>query len=139
MDLKKLFNMLILHEGLKLKPYTDTVGKLTIGVGHNLTDKGLSQAQVMGILTDDVNETIAFLSKNVPVFMKLDDVRQRALADMAFNLMGKLLDFKRMIAALEAKDWNKAADELLNSDFARQTGQRAKDLAAMIRTGVDNG
>lgn len=137
MDLQKLQAMLIRHEGLKKFPYVDTTGNLTIGVGHNLTAKGLTDGQIRIILTDDITDAINFLNSHLPWVVFLDDVRQRVLADMAFNLMGKVLDFKNMLAAIQAKDWNRAADELLNSAFAHQTGQRAKDLSYMIRTGLN--
>ena len=137
MDLKKLTDQLTKHEELKLKPYTDSVGKLTIGIGHNLTDKGLTKSQALSIFMDDLTETINFLNFKFKWFKDLDEVRQRAIADMTFDLMGKLLQFKDMLSAIEAKDWNKAADELLDSKFAEQTGQRARDLAHMIRTGQD--
>lgn len=137
MDTKKLATQLIVHEGLRTKPYTDTVGKLTIGVGHNLTDNGLTATQCLAICEDDIKDTLKFLESHCPWFSPLDDVRQRAIANMTFNLMGKILQFKGMIAAIEAKDWNSAADHLLDSLFARQTGKRAKDLAQMIRTGQD--
>lgn len=137
MNITKLQDQLIKHEGIKLKIYTDSVGKISIGVGHNLTDKGLTEVQVRSILNDDLLDTINFLNTHVPWWPTLDDVRQRAIADMTFNLMGKLLEFKKMIIAIQLKDWNKAADELLNSKFAHQTGQRARDLAFMIRTGQD--
>lgn len=137
MDTQKLTDQLIVHEGLKLKPYTDTVGKLTIGVGHNLTDNGLTATQCISILQDDLGNTVRFLETRCPWWVRLDDVRQRAIANLTFNLMGKLLDFKKMIAAIERQDWNAAADELLDSTFAHQTGQRAKDLGRMLRTGAD--
>lgn len=137
MDLTKLSNQLIKHEGLKQFPYRDTIGKLTIGVGHNLDDKGLTQAQIRSILIDDLTDTVNFLNFKLPWLKDLDDVRQRAVANMTFDLMGKILDFKHMLAALQAKDWIKASDELLNSTFAKQTGQRARDLAKMLLTGQD--
>lgn len=134
---QKLYDQLILHEGLKLKPYVDTVGKLTIGVGHNLTDKGLTRVQSIRLLEDDLQDTYNFLNSQCPWYSALDEVRQRAIVDMTFNLMGKLLQFKTMIAAIKLKDWNAAADALLDSLFAEQTGQRAKNLAHMLRTGTD--
>lgn len=137
MDLPKLRIQLIKHEGLVLKPYTDTVGKLTIGVGHNLTDLGLTYQQSMFILDDDIKDTVDWLTRNCPWWAGLDPVRQTAIADMAFNLKGKLLGFKKMIAAVQAKDWGAAAKELLDSDFAKQTGVRAADLAAQILTGKE--
>lgn len=137
MDLQKLQQQLIKHEGMKLKPYTDTMGKLTIGVGHNLTDDGLTASQVLSILNDDITNTLSFLTKTCPWFGNLNDARQRAITDLTFDIGTKLLGFTNMIAAIQDLDWQRAHDELLNSAFAAQTGQRAKDLATMLLTGTD--
>jgi GH24 family phage-related lysozyme (muramidase) len=136
-DLAKVKALITLHEGLKAFPYVDTVGKITIGVGHNLTDKGLSAKQIDFILGDDIVDTLVFLASHCPWFAALDEVRQRAIIDLTFDIQGKLLGFKNMITALEGSEWNVASTELLNSTFARQTGKRATDLAHMILTGTD--
>lgn len=137
MDIKKLQKLLIKHEGVRSKIYQDSLGFWTIGVGRNLTSKGISTATINQMLIEDTADTINFLNSNLPWWTELDDVRQIALADMTFNLMGRILGFKDMLTALKAKEWDKAADELLDSMFAHQVGQRAKDLAFMIRTGQD--
>ena len=137
MDTQKLITLLVKHEGLKLFPYVDTVGKLTIGCGHNLTNKGLTTFQVLNILNDDINDVTQFLDWKLPWWRNLDDVRQRALADMTFDLMGKILGFKKFLAALQSKDWEKASSELLDSEFAHQVGNRAIELSTMVRTGID--
>ena len=137
MDLTKLQAQLMVHEGYREKPYTDTVGKVTIGIGHNLTDVGLTHIQVIRLYNDDLAKVMAFVTRTFPWFNSLDDVRQRAFVDMVFNLQEKVLGFKHMLNALAVGDWNTAADELLNSKFAVQTGKRATDLAHMIRTGTD--
>lgn len=137
MDLIKLQRQLKLHEGEKRFPFVDTVGKITIGTGRNLTDKGISQATINQMFSEDVTDTVNFLNSHLSWWTSLDDVRQRALVDMTFDLMGKVLDFKKMLTALQVKDWPTAATELLNSTFAAQTGQRARDLAAQFRTGLD--
>lgn len=137
MDLAKVRQQIIKHEGLRLQLYNDTMGIPTIGVGRNLKDKGISAVEAMFLLDGDIKDTADFLVKNCPWWVDLDDVRQRAIADMAFNLRGKLLDFHHMIAAIKAKDWGTAAKELLDSAFARQTGTRATDLASQILTGKE--
>jgi lysozyme len=137
MNLSKLQAQLRLHEGVRKFPYVDSVGKTTIGIGHNLTDKGISQAVTSLMFTEDITDTINFLNTHLPWYNKLDEVRQRALADMTFDLMAKVLDFKKMLAHLQAQEWDAAAAELLNSTFAVQVDQRAVDLAFMIKTGKD--
>jgi len=135
MDVETLKSLLIKHEGFRKYPYVDTVGKVTIGVGHNLTDNGLSSVQVLNLLEDDIAATVAFLDAECPWFKDLDGVRQIAIADMAFNLRERLLQFKNTIAALERKDWDAAANGIESSLFAKQVGKRAQDIAQMIRTG----
>lgn len=145
MDHDKLKAMLIKHEGLRLHVYNDSLGIPTIGVGHNLVaspisydySKGITDFQAMTILEGDIDKTLAFLFAHCLWYGTLDPVRQRAIVDMTFNLMGRLLGFKKMIAAIEAKDWKEASAQLLDSTFAKQTGQRAKDLAFMLLTGRD--
>lgn len=137
MDLNKLSNQLVKHEEIRFKPYLDTVGKITIGVGHNLSDKGLTPNQVGLILQDDIKDVVTFLTLRLPWVLKLDDVRARAVADMAFVLMDKLLDFHTMLPALQEARWKDASDALLNSKFASQVGKRAIDLANMILSGQD--
>ena len=137
MDLNKLKAQLIVHEGLRKYPYVDTVGKLSIGVGRNLTDVGLSNQTIMQMLDEDILRTMNFINTHFLWFPRLNDVRQRAIADMTFNLMGKMLQFKKMLAAIHVEDWNTASKELLNSKFASQVGIRAKTLAHMLRFGTD--
>jgi lysozyme len=136
MDLKKLQDLLIKHEGIRFMPYRDTVGKITIGVGHNLTDKGLTKSQIMSLLVDDMTDTINYLNR-LDWFRELDDVRQLAIADLTFNIGSKVLGFNHMLEALRFKDWDGAARALMNSTYATQVGHRALDLASMIRTGKE--
>jgi lysozyme len=135
---RKLVDQLIIHEGLRLFPYTDSVGKITIGVGHNLTDLGISQTFAMLLLEADVAETLRDC-ETLDWYGTLNSVRQRAIADLRFNLglMG-LLQFQHMIAAIKAQDWDGAARELLDSSYALQVKGRAQELAEMLRTGVDH-
>ncbi|MDP3703688.1 MAG: lysozyme, partial [Candidatus Omnitrophota bacterium] len=96
-----LERQLIAHEGLRLKPYTDTVGKLTIGVGRNLTDKGITKAEALYLLERDIEECIADLV-TFPWFGRLDSVRQRVMIDMRFNLgPSRLRKFRRTLAAVD--------------------------------------
>lgn len=125
---------LILHEGLRLKPYRDTVGKLTIGVGRNLTDKGISPTEAYELLQNDIAEVKAALVAHLPWVRALSDVRYRVLADMAFNLgIAGLLKFKATLTAVEAGDYHKAAEQMMRSKWAGQVGKRAQRLAQMMR------
>ncbi len=131
-----LQDLLIKHEGLKLKPYRDTAGKLTIGVGRNLDDVGITREEAMLLLGDDIARAQAGLDTEHPWWRSLDSVRQRALIDMTFNLgPGGLDEFALMLAGLRGGAYAEASREMLRSRWAQQVGSRASDLAEMIRTG----
>lgn len=134
-DLDTLKAELRRDEGVRLKPYTDSVGKLTIGVGRNLTDVGIQPHEAEEMLEHDIASTIGALSVKLPWFPALDPVRQRVLVNMGFMGVEKLLGFHLMLDACRRGDYETAADELLNSRYAHQVGQRATRLAAMLRTG----
>lgn len=128
---------LIRDEGIRLRPYRDSVGKLTIGIGRNLDDVGISSDEAMYLCRNDVAAALADLDKALPWWRELDEVRQRALANMAFNLgIVRLLGFRNTLAALRAGRYADAADGMLASKWAGQVGPRAARLAAMIRTGT---
>lgn len=134
MNFALLIQQLIDHEGLRLKPYRDTVGKLTIGVGRNLDDVGITESEARTLLENDISTVCRELDRALPWWRDLSEPRQRALADMAFNLgTPRLLGFKRMIAALERKDYEEAANEMLLSQWADQVKSRAVRLAAAMR------
>ena len=123
-------------EGTSQFPYKDTAGKLTIGVGRNLSDVGLYPDEIDYLLTADVARVRAALSRNIGWFGGLDVVRQSALINMGFNLgVNGLLGFPNMLAAFAREDWNDAANEMLDSMWAKQVGDRAQRLATQIKTG----
>jgi len=101
MMLDYLEKQLIRHEGMRTKPYTDTVGKLTIGCGRNLTDRGLSDEEIAYLLNNDINECFRQLDASFPWFFGLDVVRQRVFVDLCFMGIGKLRGFVKMLAAID--------------------------------------
>lgn len=130
---KTLKNWIKQHEGLSHFAYKDTVGKLSIGYGRNLDDNGISTAEAEFMLDNDI-QTAKYELNKFDWFKKQPLNVQDALTNMCFNLgITKLLKFKKMIAAIEKKDYTVAAMEALNSRWANQVGQRAKDIALMIR------
>lgn len=138
MNLTQLQKQLVLHEGCRLKPYRCTGGKLTIGIGRNLDDAGISRDEAMLLLRNDMARAIGAVRTELPWVDKLDDVRQRVLVDMAFNLgIDGLLAFKNTLVAVASGDYDRAATEMLNSRWAGQVGERARRLARMMRTGKD--
>lgn len=121
---------------MRLTPYVDSVGKITIGCGRNLTDRGISEDEARQFLDTDINHAILDLTV-FPWFPDLDQVRQRALVDLCFNIgLPRLKGFRKMLAAIERREWDVAAHELLDSRYAEQVGKRARTLAAMLRTGT---
>lgn len=131
-----LIEQLIRDEGVVLHPYTDSVGKLTIGIGRNLTDVGISQAEATYLLVNDIQNATDHLEKALPWTGGLDDVRHSALINMTFNMgIGGLCAFKKFLTALQAEDWKTARNEMLDSTWAKQVGARAQRLAIQIETG----
>lgn len=102
MNLQKIKESIKKYEGLKLKPYTCPKGKLTIGIGRNLEDKGIKIDEAEKMLDNDLLDIKLELEDKLPVFKKLDDVRRNVLIEMAFNMgVPKLLNFKNTIGYLE--------------------------------------
>lgn len=131
-----LREQLLRDEGLRLKPYKDSVGKLTIGCGRNLDDVGLSLTEAEYLLDNDIVRAAAAVLAHIPWTHTLDEVRRAALTNMCFNLGVKgLLGFKKSLAAMERGDWRTAAVEMLDSKWAKQVGVRAERLAKQIATG----
>ena len=134
-DRNKIEDLLIRHEGLKLKPYKCTAGKLTIGVGRNLDDNGITEAEARMMLKYDIEVARHQLLKH-KWFTILNDVRKDVMINMAFNLgYPRLMQFKNMLSCLAAEDYEGAATEMLNSKWAQQVGDRAVELASMIISG----
>jgi lysozyme len=128
---------LVRHEGLRLKPYRCTAGKLTIGIGRNLDDRGISQKEAYAMLERDILDFEQQLLNEIPeVYNKLDEVRQSVLLNMCFNLGIKgLLEFKNTLAFIDAGDWERAANGMLASKWAKQVGRRAIELSELMRKG----
>lgn len=123
------------HEGLRLKAYQCTAGKTTIGYGRNLDDKGVSREEAELFLDTDIGECIQDLAE-FGWWNKLNARRQAALIDLRFCVgSGGFRLFKKMISSIAMGDYEGAADQILDSKFARQTGRRASDLALMIQEG----
>jgi lysozyme len=132
-----LIDQLIRDEGVRLHPYTDSVGKLTIGIGRNLTDVGISQSEAEMLLANDVANASKRLDEAFPWTSGLDDVRRGALLNMTFNMgVGGLAQFKKFLQAMQAGDWNLAHNEMLDSLWAKQVGVRAERLAVQIQVGA---
>ena len=136
MMLDYLEKQLIRHEGMRIKPYTDTVGKLTIGVGRNLTDVGLSEEEVMVLLKNDINKVVNDLTDYLGWWNTLDESRRIVLMNLCFNLgITRLLGFRKFLLSLQEGDYEKAAQHMEDSMWHKQVKGRAIELEQIMRTG----
>ena len=136
--MNELIEQLRLHEGVRSKVYLCSEGYETIGVGRNVSESGigLSDDEIAYLLANDIARCEQEIAERFDWFDDLDPVRQDAIIDMAFNLgITRLSQFQNMLRALSESRFSDAATEALDSRWARQVGQRAQTVAAMIRTG----
>lgn len=127
---------LIDDEALKLKLYKCPAGKWSIGVGRNLEDRGISEAEAMFLLANDVDQAEKDARTLFPTFEDMSDNRKAVLCNMSFNLgMPRLAGFKKLRKAIESQDYETAAAEMLHSAWALQVGRRAERLAKLMRDG----
>ncbi len=162
-SMHKLVAELTRDEGLRLRVYRCTAGKLTIGIGRNLDDVGISESearlfecgnavkalahvkghgvtklQAESLFANDVVACERDLDRRLPWWRGLDDVRQRVLLNMCFNLgINRLLGFRNTLRMIERREYEDAAAGMLQSRWVRQVGARALRLSAMMRTGRD--
>ena len=131
----RLRDMLAQDEGYRTKPYKDTVGKLSIGIGRNPDDVGLRPAEVEFLFNNDVDAAEKLLDDRLSWWRKLDDARQLVLMDMAFNMGGKLFTFVNTLAAVKRGDYAVAAKGMRQSLWYKQVGARAERLARLMELG----
>ena len=133
MNRTRLRNTLIRHEGLKLLPYKCTAGKLTLGVGRNIEDRGISKETAMQMLDEDIELCLNELMERLNYFETLPTEVQETLVNLCFNMgISRLMKFQLMLGAIQAGQYELAAKELLDSRYARQVGKRAEELAAIL-------
>ena len=134
--MSKLIETLRRHEGVKNTLYKCTSDKWTIGVGRNLEDVGLSEEEIDFLLLNDIVRTKELMDDYIPWHSDLDEIRQEALINFVFNVgIGTTMKFKNAMAALEEHDYDTAATEMLDSNWAKQVGSRAIEITQMIKTG----
>ena len=138
MNVEKLKAELMRDEGVRLKPYLDSTGHLTIGIGRNLTDVGINQSEALYLLESDIARTGSDLDHYLPWWADLDEVRKRVLINMAFNLgIGGLIGFHDTLKYVQLGMFEAAAKGMLATLWARQVGPRADRLAEMMKTGLE--
>lgn len=121
-------------EGFRSVAYRDSVNKLTIGYGFCI-DAGISQTAAGALLTAQTEECLAALA-GFWWAQGLDDIRMSVLVELAYNNgVAGLLHYPKMLAAIGAKNWQAAHDELLDSDAARMLAARYGRFAQVLLTG----
>lgn len=136
MNMQQLSAQLEIDEGKRPRIYVDTVGKITGGIGRNLTDRAFSEDEIQLMLRNDIDMVINQLDNLFPWWKQMSDRRMQVLANLCFNIgITKLVQFKNTLAAMQAGRYNDAADGMLASLWAKQVGARAQRLATMMREG----
>ncbi len=142
--------MLIEQEGKRLIPYLDILGNWTVGVGHLLRpdrfcnvlgrmidDSGITESECLSLLNDDIANALDDVNHCCSCYDDLSRPRQLALVSMAFNMgRDRLMKFVHFLNAIHKQDYDEAADEMLDSIWAKQVGIRATTLAMMMRDNV---
>ena len=155
-NMTELLDQLVLHEGLELLPYKDTLNIDTIGIGRNLEHRGLSEEELAHIGKDisdicewgitkeqayylaenDVKIVEKEVCKSHPCVIELDEIRQRVIIDMAFNMgVPRLNKFVKMWKAIDEENFAEAKIQMLDSRWANQVGNRAVRLSNAMETG----
>ncbi len=129
--------MMIHDEGELLKMYKDTREKWTVGIGHNMSDKPISKLVSRTMFMEDLADAIEDVNHCCSIYNELSRPRQLVMINLAFNLgRERLSQFVRFLGAIHRGDWDEAADEILDSDAARQLPQRYTRLAQMMRGNI---
>lgn len=122
------------HEGLRLKPYRCSQGKLTIGYGRNLEDRGISLDEAELLFERDLSRVERELIQHLDFYEGLSPKGQAILLDIAFNLgIRGLLGFRKMLVALNEKNYEVVVSEIESSNWAKQVPRRAEELCDMVR------
>jgi lysozyme len=142
-----LHRAVVPEEGHRQFPYDDktghtiklgTGGNVSIGEGRNLSGVGLREDEILYLYTNDANHAWDSLFAALPWAAKLTRQRIRVLFDLAFNMgIDGLLEFKNMLANIEAANYTQAGDELMASKYATQVGTRAENLKKILITSLD--
>ena len=123
--------------GFLLRPGSSTKGHPTIGIGRALDVRGISPDEAQMLLANDIASFTLGLQQQYTWFNNLDDVRQRVLVNMAFNLgLGGIKTFPEMLRSIGARDYAGAAREMRKSAWYREVGDRGVRLAHAMDTGV---
>ena len=132
--MQDIINSIKAHEGYEPMVYQCTEGHDTIGVGFKVDDLFLSEKVCDLILEEKLNDLIPRIERKLSWFRYAQDEVKLVIVNMSYQMgLNGVLQFKRALAAMEIKNWEMAADEMLDSLWARQTSRRANELADIIR------
>ena len=144
MDIEKLREQLKIDEGCVYEIYNDHLGYATFGIGHLVLESDpeygadigtpVSDDRVIEAFEQDVKTVLSDCAVLYPDFDELPEEAQQVIANMMFNLgRPRLSAFKGMKAGVDARDWNEAADQMVDSRWYRQVGARAERLVERMR------
>ena len=144
MDIRQLRKELEVDEGVKYEIYKDNLGYPTFGIGHLVIDSDpehgqevgtpVSEDRVIEAFDNDVQVVLADCERLYNDFNVLPEEVQLIIANMMFNMgRPRLSKFKGMKAGVDAQDWNKAADEMIDSNWYKQVPNRAGRLVKRMR------
>ena len=126
LDLELVKQRLLDFEGMVLKPYHCSQNFLTIGVGRNLESNGITEEEALYLLHNDIQETINKLDKHWEIWRSFPTKAQHVCMDLVFNMgINTWMSFRKTRAFMELGEWEKAGEELLNSQYKEQVGRRA--------------
>ena len=148
MDIRQLRKELEVDEGVKYEIYKDHLGYPTFGIGHLVIDSDpehgqevgtpVSEDRVIEAFDNDVQVVLADCERLYNDFNVLPEEVQLIIANMMFNMgRPRLSKFKGMKAGVDAQDWNKAADEIIDSNWYKQVPNRAGRLVKRMRALAD--
>jgi len=144
MDIDKLREQLKIDEGCVYELYNDHLGYATFGIGHLVTESDpengfdigteVSESRVVEAFEQDVQTVLSDCAILYPDFDELPEEAQQVIANMMFNMgRPRLSKFKGMKRGVDSRDWNAAADEMVDSAWYRQVTNRADRLVERIR------
>ena len=144
MDLQVLREQLEIDEGVKYEVYNDHLGYATFGVGHLVLESdeehgsplgtAVSESRVIEAFEQDCENVLRDCDILYEDFADLPEEAQQVIANMMFNMgRPRLSKFKGMKRGVDSRDWNAAADEMVDSRWYRQVTKRADRLVERIR------
>ena len=134
--MKPIEQLLLKHEGLKLTPYRCTAGKLTIGVGRNIEEKGITEEEALFLLRNDIKKCKWDLANSIfkSQFYNFPELIQNVLINMRFQLgYTGFRNFRKMIKAFQSKNYEEAVVQMKDSNWYNQTTGRANDLISIVK------